>query len=123
MNSDLICFIFLVRLKQKYINPYNKLELVISMDKKTDELMEKCKNMDESTVMGSCQVLLSMMKDKDIKLEDDPDQSYMGMAENLKPKDVSKVLALALKVRESGDIKDVELKNAASRIIRAIEMS
>ncbi len=123
MNSDLICFIFLVRLKQKYINLYNKLELVISMDKKTDELMEKCKNMDESTVMGSCQVLLSMMKDKDIKLEDDPDQSYMGMAENLKPKDVSKVLALALKVRESGDIKDVELKNAASRIIRAIEMS
>jgi hypothetical protein len=47
----------------------------------------------------------------------------MGMAENLKPKDVSKVLTLALKVRESGDIKDVELKNAASRIIRAIEMS
>jgi hypothetical protein len=123
MNSELICFIFFVRLKQKYINLYNKLELVISMDKKTDELMEKCKNMDESTVMGSCQVLLSMMKDKDIKLEDDPDQSYMGMAENLKPKDVSKVLALALKVRESGDIKDVELKNAASRIIRAIEMS
>ena len=93
------------------------------MDKKADELMKKCKNMDESTVMGSCQVLLSMMKDKDIKLEDDPDQSYLGMAENLKPKDVSKVLALALKVRESGDIKDVELKNAASRIIRAIEMS
>ncbi len=38
------------------------------------------------------------------------------MAENLKPSDVSKVLQLALKVRESGDIKDPELKNAASRI-------
>ncbi len=93
------------------------------MDKKADELIEKCKNMDESTVMGSCQVLLNMMKEKDVKLEDDPDQTYIGMAENLKPQDVSKVLAMALKVRESGDIKDVELKNAASRIIRAIEMS
>ena len=51
------------------------------------------------------------------------DQIVKYMAENLKPKDVSKVLTLALKVRESGDIKDVELKNAASRIIRAIEMS
>jgi hypothetical protein len=97
--------------------------MVISMVENTKELMEKCKNMDDSTVMGSCQVLLSMMKEKDVKLQDDPEQSYIGMAENLKPKDVSKVLTLALKVRESGDIKDVELKNAASRIIRAIEMS
>jgi hypothetical protein len=93
------------------------------MDKKAEELMKKCENMDESTVMGSCQVLLNMMKEKDVKLEDDPDQTYIGMAENLKPQDVSKVLAMALKVRESGDIKDPELKNAASRIIRAIEMS
>jgi hypothetical protein len=30
---------------------------------------------------------------------------------------------MALKVRESGDIKDPDLKNAASRLIRAIEMS
>ena len=64
-----------------------------------------------------------MMKDKDVKLEDDPNQTYIGMAENLKSKDVSQVLELALKIRESGDIKDVDLKNAASRIIRAIEMS
>jgi len=66
---------------------------------------------------------LNMMKEKDVKLVDDPNQTYIGMAENLKPKDVSKVLALALKVRESGDIKDGELKNAASRSIRAIELS
>jgi hypothetical protein len=45
------------------------------------------------------------------------------MTGNLTPKDLSKVLVMALKVRESGKIKDVELKNAASRIIRAIEMS
>ena len=93
------------------------------MEKKTEELMKKCENLDDTTVMGSCQVLLDMMKEKNVKLEDDPEQTYLGMAENLSPKDLSKVLAMALKVRESGEIKDVELKNAASRIIRAIEMS
>jgi hypothetical protein len=93
------------------------------MDKQAEELMKKCENMDDTSVMGSCEVLLSMMKDKNVILEDDPNQTYLGMAENLTPKDVSKVLQLALKVRESGDITDTELKNAASRIIRAIEMS
>lgn len=93
------------------------------MDKQAEELMKKCENMDDTSVMGSCEVLLNMMKDKNIALEDDPNQTYLGMAENLTPKDVSKVLQLALKVRESGDITDTELKNAASRLIRAIEMS
>ena len=93
------------------------------MDKQAEELMKKCENMDDTSVMGSCEVLLSMMKDKNVTLEDDPNQTYLGMAENLTPKDVSRVLQLALKVRESGDITDTELKNAASRLIRAIEMS
>jgi hypothetical protein len=93
------------------------------MDKQAEELMKKCENMDDTSVMGSCEVLLNMMKDKNVTMEDDPNQTYLGMAENLTPKDVSKVLQLALKVRESGDITDTELKNAASRLIRAIEMS
>lgn len=93
------------------------------MEKKAEELIKKCENMDDTTVMGSCQVLLDMMKEKDVELEDDTKQTYLGMTGNLKPKDISKVLVMALKVRESGKIKDFELKNAASRIIRAIEMS
>lgn len=93
------------------------------MDKQAEELMKKCESMDDTSVMGSCEVLLNMMKDKNVVLEEDPNQTYLGMAENLSPKDVSKVLQLALKVRESGDITDTELKNAASRLIRAIEMS
>ncbi|WP_286472781.1 hypothetical protein [Methanobacterium sp. CWC-01] len=88
-----------------------------------EELMKKCEDLDDSTVMGSCQVLLKMMADKEVEFEEDKEQTYLQMAENLKPKDVSKVLQLALKVRESGDIKDPDLKNAASRLIRAIEMS
>jgi hypothetical protein len=93
------------------------------MDEKAEELLNKCKEMDDTSVMGSCKVLLEMMDKKDVKLGEDIDQSYISMAENLSPNDVSKVLSLALKIRESGDIKDTELKNAASILIRAIEMS
>jgi hypothetical protein len=88
-----------------------------------EELLKKCEDLDDSTVMGSCQVLLKMMAEKDVEIEEEGEQTYLQMAENLKPQDVSKVLQLALKVRESGDIKDPDLKNAASRLIRAIEMS
>ncbi|MCE7697541.1 MAG: hypothetical protein K8E24_001340 [Methanobacterium paludis] len=93
------------------------------MDEKAEKLLNKCKEMDDASVMGSCKVLLEMMDNKDVKLDENMDQSYISMAENLSPKDVSKVLSLALKIRESGDIKDTELKNAASILIRAIEMS
>ena len=93
------------------------------MDKKTDDLMEKCKNIEEGNVMDSCKVMLEVMAKKDIELEDKSDETYLQMAENLSPKDVPKVLELALKVRESGEIKDTELKNSASKLIRAIEMS
>jgi len=79
--------------------------------------------MDDSSVMGACTVLLEMMEKKKAEADEDLPQTYLEMAENLKPSDVSSVLQLALKIRESGDIKDPELKNAASRIIRAIEMS
>jgi hypothetical protein len=88
-----------------------------------EELLKKCEDLDDSTVMGSCQVLLKMMAEKDVEMEEEGEQTYLQMAENLKPQDVSRVLQLALKVRESGDIKDPDLKNAASRLIRAIEMS
>jgi len=88
-----------------------------------EELMKKCEGMDDPSVMGSCKALLEMMEEKKVDVEEDKDQTYLEMAENLSPSDVPKVLALALKIRESGDIKDPEIKNAASILIRAIEMS
>jgi hypothetical protein len=63
------------------------------------------------------------MEAKKIEAAEDMDQTYLEMAENMKPEDVRKVLEIALKIRESGEIKDTELKNAASKLIRAIEMS
>jgi predicted transcriptional regulator len=94
------------------------------MDAKSAELLEKCKESAGSgDVMGACKVMLQMMENEKIKVEEDTDQTYLEMAENLKPDDVRKVLKMALEIRESGDIKDPELKNAASILIRAIEMS
>ena len=96
---------------------------MIIMDKKAEELLDKCENIDDSSVMGSCKVLLEMMAKENVAIEDKPSETYLQMAETLSASDVPKVLELALKVRESGDIEDPDLKIAASKLIRAIEMS
>ncbi len=93
------------------------------MDSKSVELVKKCEESAGSgDVMGACKVMLELIEKEKIKV-DEKDQTYLEMAENLKPEDVQKVLKMALEIRESGDIKDPELKNAASILIRAIEMS
>jgi hypothetical protein len=93
------------------------------MDSKSAELVKKCEESAGSgDIMGACKVMLELIDNEKIKVEEE-DQTYLEMAENLKPKDVQRVLGMALKIRESGDIKDPELKNAASILIRAIEMS
>ncbi|MEL7671032.1 hypothetical protein [Methanobacterium sp.] len=93
------------------------------MDSKSAELVKKCQESAGSgDIMGACKVMLELIDKEKINVEE-RDQTYLEMAENLKPDDVSKVLKLALQIRESGDIKDPDLKNAASILIRAIEMS
>ena len=47
--------------------------------------------------MGSCQVLLNIMKEKDIKLEDDPEKSYIGWLKTKTLRMYLNVLPLALK--------------------------
>ena len=94
------------------------------MDARSKELLKKCEeNAGSGDVMGACKVMLQLIDAEKLVIEEEGDQTYLQMAENLKPDDVSKVLGLALKVRESGEIKDSELKVAASKLIRAIEMS
>ena len=93
------------------------------MDSKSAELVKKCQESAGSgDIMGACKVMLELIDKEQIKVEEE-NQTYLEMAANLKPDDVSKVLKMALEIRESGDIKDPELKNAASILIRAIEMS
>jgi hypothetical protein len=95
---------------------------------KNDELMKKCETCEfnqDNDLMASCKAVLANLDDckDELGLTNEETGSYLKMAENLKPKDVSKVLTLALKIRESGTIKDPDIKNEASRLIRAIEMS
>lgn len=94
----------------------------MQMDENELKLMKKCEDKEVATQgMGACQVLLEEMEKADIKFEgDDPNESYMQMAQKITPEDVPKVLSMALKMKQSPNVSP-ELKNAANRLIRAIE--
>jgi hypothetical protein len=92
------------------------------MDKKSEELMKKCEEMkDDPTVMKECKIMLGTMTEKNVVMEDDPNQTYTSMVENISPDDVPKVLEMALKIARSSEIKDNDLKIAAERLIRTLE--
>jgi hypothetical protein len=91
-------------------------------DKKTKELMAKCEEMkDDPALMKECKIMLDTMVEKRVVMEDDPNQNYTNMAENIAAEDVPKVLEMALKIAKSGKIKDPEVKIAAERLIRTLE--
>ncbi len=94
----------------------------MQMNENELKLMKKCEDKEIATQgMGACQVLLKEMEKEDIMFEgDDPNQSYMQMAQNITPEDVPKVLDMALKMKQDPNVSP-ELKNAANRLIRAIE--
>ena len=95
----------------------------IPLDENAKKLMKKCEDKEIATQgMGACQVLLEEMESGNVVLNDETGQSYIQMAQNIAPKDVPEVLRIAFIVRDSGDITDTEVKNAAARLIRAIEM-
>jgi len=91
------------------------------------ELIKKCESCEfhDNDLMMNCKAILNNLDGckEELGLDEEETQTYLQMVENLKPQDVTKVLTLALKIRESGKIKDPDLKNDASRLIRAIEMS
>jgi hypothetical protein len=92
------------------------------MDEKTEKLMAKCEEMkDDPTLIKECKVMLDTMVEKDVVMEDDPNQTYTNMVQNISPDDVPKVLEMALKIAKSSEIKDTELKVAAERLIRTLE--
>lgn len=92
------------------------------MDDKNKELMDKCEAMkDDPSLMKECKIMLDTMAEKKVVMEDDPDQNYTQMAENISAEDVPKVLEMALKIAKSGEIKDPEIKIAAERLIRTLE--
>ncbi len=97
----------------------------MELDENALKLMKKCEDKEIATqAMGVCQVMLEEMDKGNIDREliemDDPDESYMQMAQRIAPEDVPKVLHMAFKMKERPDVSP-EMKNAANRLIRAIE--
>ena len=94
----------------------------MELDENSLKLVKKCEDKEIDTdVMGACTVLLEEMDKGKIDLgEDMPDESYIHMAENIAPEDVPQVLKMAFKIKERPTVSP-EMKNAANRLIRAIE--
>jgi len=98
----------------------------MELDENALKLIKKCEeDKDIATQgMGACQVMLEEMDrgnvDREFMEMDDPDQSYIQMAQNIKPEDVPQVLRMAFKMKENPDVSP-GMKNAANRLIRAIE--
>jgi len=91
-------------------------------DKKTNELMAKCESMKEDpALMKECKLMLDTMVEKKVEMEDEPEQDYTNMVQNISADDVPKVLEMALKIARSDKIRDPEIKNAAERLIRTLE--
>ena len=96
------------------------------MDRK--ELIKKseaCILSDDNDIKQSCEIFLktTSKSKEEAGISDAEAETYLKMVESLKSSDVRKTLELALKIESSENIKDTELKNEASRLIRAIEMS
>ncbi|MEN6554218.1 MAG: hypothetical protein ABFC34_15170 [Methanobacterium sp.] len=95
----------------------------VPLDENAKSLIKKCEDNEvDTSTMGACQVLLEEMDRGNVVLKDEPGESYIQMAQNIKKEDVPQVLRIAFIVRDSGDIDDTDVKNAAARLIRAIEM-
>ena len=94
----------------------------MELDKNSLKLIKKCEDKEvDTSVMGACTVMLEEMERGEVDLgEDMPDESYIHMAETIAPEDVPRVLKMAFKIKERGNI-DPDLKVAANRLIRAIE--
>jgi hypothetical protein len=90
-----------------------------------EDVIKKCElgefSLDNDLVQGCKIVLENSGKHKEeLDIDEEEIQTYLQMAQNLKAKDVTKVLELAFKIQNSKTIKDTEIRNQASRLIRAI---
>ena len=95
----------------------------VPLDENAKSLIKKCEDNEvDTSTMGAFQVLLEEMDRGNVVLKEEPGESYIQMAQNIKKEDVPQVLRIAFIVRDSGDITDTDVKNAAARLIRAIEM-
>jgi predicted Zn-dependent peptidase len=93
-----------------------------------DELIKKssaCILSDDNDIKKSCESFINVTANskEDVKISEEEAETYLKMVGNLKSEDVTKSLKLALDIVNNPDIKNTELRNEASRLIRAIQMS
>ena len=57
----------------------------VPLDENAKKLIKKCENNEvDTSTMGACQVLLEEMDRGNVVLKDEPGQSYIQMAQNIK---------------------------------------
>jgi hypothetical protein len=100
----------------------------IPLDDNAKVLMKKCEDEEiASQGMGACQVFLEEMDRGNVVLKDEPGESYINISQKMQAKsmenrDVPGVLRIAFIVRDTENITNMDVKNAAVRLIRTIEM-
>ena len=98
----------------------------IPLDENAKELIKKCENNEvDTSTMGACQVFLEEIDRGNVVLEDEPGQSYIKKSKetsSVTQEDVPNVVRIAFIVRDSGDITNRDVKTAANRVIRRIEL-
>lgn len=98
----------------------------IPLDENAKELIKKCENNEvDTSTMGACQVFLEEIDRGNVVLEDEPGQSYIKKSKEtsgVTQEDVPNVVRIAFIVRDSGDITNRDVKAAANRVIRRIEL-
>jgi C4-type Zn-finger protein len=99
----------------------------MELDENSLKLIKKCEDKEvASEGMGACQVLLEEMDRGNVVLEDETGQSYIKKtkekSEGVTQEDVSNVVRIAFIVRDSDYITNKDVKTAANRLIRRIEL-
>ncbi|MGF7117077.1 hypothetical protein [Methanobacterium oryzae] len=99
----------------------------IPLDENAKELIRKCEtNKVDTSTMGACQVFLEEIDRGNVVIEDEPGQSYIKKSretsKGVTQEDVPNVVRIAFIVRDSGDITNKDVKTAANRVIRRIEL-
>lgn len=99
----------------------------VPIDENSKKIIEKCEDPEiASEGMGACQMLIEEMDRGDVQLKDEPGKSYMSISNKMKSqsmekRDVPNIVRIAFYVRSADDISDESIKNAARKLISAME--
>ncbi|MGB9936652.1 MAG: hypothetical protein ACPK7O_02945 [Methanobacterium sp.] len=104
----------------------------IELDENAKDLIKKCEdNVVDTSTMGACQVFLEEVNRGNVKIDDESGQSYInksrkmeseGKSGDISQEEVPQVVRIAFIVRNSDDVTDREVKNAANRVIKRVEL-